>query len=217
MSSALIALAAILFLGLAGICLHNRNLDVTYDDVMRLSAASSLKREQKSKDDKKKANQSKNDKKTELMSLMKIQQGSTFNAIALSAWLLFAVGLFFSFLLTPQLSNGLTFLKVPILASSSAGFLYFGIIALLIGGLFVVVLNLPGVYSMYIISRKIKTAMMATWLILLLPVSIPIYLATIYPYPEGLSGWIDVAFVSLIISQVLLLSPIYIRTLEVKL
>jgi len=217
MSLALIALAAIFLFGLAGVYFHKRNLDATFDDIVRLSAAWLSQIDLKSKDDIEKAEKSKEAKKTAFISFLKNQQGSTFNAIAISAWILFIVGAFCSFFLTPQISDGLTFLKVPSLASSSIGFLYLGIIALLIGGTLVVVLNLPKVYSMYIISRKVKTTIMATWLILLLPVSIPMYLATIYPYPESLSSWIDIAFISLVISQILLLSPIYIKAMGVKL
>jgi hypothetical protein len=217
MSSALIALAAILFLGLTGIYFHMTNIDATYNSIMKLSGKSSSQNAQNSKDETKKEGKNKETKKIEFISLLKNQQGSTFDAIAISSWILFVVGIFCSFLLTPQLSDGLTFLKVPALASSSMGFLYFGIIALIIGGLAVIVLNLPRVYSMYIISRKVKAMIMATWLILLLPVSIPMYLTTIYPYPESLSDWINIAFICLVISQVLLLSPIYIKALGVKL
>jgi len=217
MSSALIALVAILFLGLIGIYFHKTNIDATYNSVVKLSGRSSSQSEQKSKDEKKKDGKNTETKKIAFISFLKNQQGSTFNAIAISAWILFVVGIFCSFLLTPQLSDGLTFLKVPALASSSMGFLYFGIIALIIGGTAVILLNLPRVYSMYIIPREIKTAIMATWLILLLPVSIPMYLTTIYPYPESLSDWINIAFICLVISQVLLLSPIYIKALGVKL
>jgi hypothetical protein len=207
MSLALFALAIILVLGLAGVFFHKSNLDATYRKVIELSAASYSKNNQESR----------GDMKTDLINFLYTPQGSTFNALAISAWLLLIVGVFFSFLLTPQISEGVTFLKVPSLTSSSMGFLSFGIIALMVGGIIVVVLKLPNVYSMYIISRKVKGAIMITWLILIIPVLIPVYLATIYPYPEGVSNWIDIAFISLVISQILLLSPIFIRSLGVKL
>jgi hypothetical protein len=142
-------------------------------------------------------------------------QGSTFNALAISAWLLLFVGIAFTFFLTPQISEW-SFLKMPSFVSSSLGLFFFGLLALIAGLIIVVVLRLPDVYSMYIIPRSVKKAIVASGLLLLLPIAISAYIAVLYPYAGDLSHWINVAFISLVISQILLLSPIYIKALGVK-
>lgn len=214
MSGALIAMAIILSIAIASFLLHNSNLNSTYKKVKELSTGLSSGTNQKDDDDAEKKGMK--DMKRDFLVFLFIQQGSNFNALAIASWILFITGVFFSFFLTPQISEEWTYLNVPNLTSSSMGFLYFGILAILAGIIIVVVLRLPDIYSMYVISRKVKIMIMAAWLLLFLPVSIPIYLATIYPYPEIMSNWIDLSFIVLVVSQILLLSPIYIKALGVK-
>jgi hypothetical protein len=214
MSAALLAMAVIFAIAIAGFLFHKSNLDATYKRVKELSAGLSSEKSQKGEDDAK--TKSMEDMKKDFLEFLYNPQGSTFNALAISGWILFIAGVFFSFLLTPQISEEWTYLNVPTLTSSSMGFLYFGILAMLAGVIIVTALKLPDVYSMYIIPRKVKMVIMAAWLLLFLPVSIPVYLATIYPYPESMSSWIDVSFIILVVSQILLLSPIYIKALGVK-
>jgi hypothetical protein len=214
MSAALLALVIIFAIATAGFLFHKSNLDTTYKRVKELSAGLSSEKNEKNEDDAKK--KSMMDMKRNFLVFLYIPQGSTFNALAISGWILFVTGVFFSFFLTPQISEEWTYLNIPTLTSSSMGFLYFGILAMLAGVIIVTALKLPDVYSMYVISRNVKIMIMAAWLLLFLPVSIPVYLATIYPYPESMSNWIDISFIILVVSQILLLSPIYIKALGVK-
>lgn len=199
---AFIALIVIIGLLVSSFYFHMSNMETTYKKVME-SSPSSFKNAQNNEVAKMK----------NLKEMLYTSHGSNFNALAISAWLLIFVAAFYSFFLTPQLSEGLTFLKVPELASFSLGLLLFAGVALLVGFVFIIALKLPRVYGYYILSRRIKKAIMATWLLLWVPIGIPAYLATLYPYPDNLSIWIDVSFVILISSLFILLMPIYLKAI----
>jgi hypothetical protein len=217
-------LAAIIILGLAGAMFHKMNIDKIYKEVTVLSATLPSETQHKNNLDEKDKVDHKNDekiksekdKRADFLLFLYNPQGSTFNALAISGWLLLIVGIFFTFFLTPQISDNWTFLKTTYLVASSLGFFFFGLEAIIIGLLIVVVLRVPDVYSQYIIPKKLKRAIMSSCLFLLVPIFIPAYIATVYPFTEDVSGWINAAFASLVISQVLLLSPIYIKALGVK-
>jgi len=209
-----LVLAFIIILGLLGVALHKMNIDAVYKKVEDLSAAMHSETEQKGKVEEKKM--SEEEKMKNFLMFLYNQQGSTFNALALSAWLLLIVGIFFTFLLTPQISEDLTFLKATYLVSSYLGFFVFGMLAMIFGLIIVIVFRPPDVYSLYIIPKGLKRAIMASWLLLLVPIAIPTYLAVLYPYAGGISDWIDIVFVCLVASQILLLSPIFIKALGVK-
>lgn len=209
-----LVLVFIIILGILGAALHKMNIDAVYKTVKDLSAAMHPETEQKGKTEDKKM--SEEEKMKNFQSFLYNPQGSTFNALALSAWLLLIVGIFFTFLLTPQISEDWTFLKATYLVSSSLGFFFFGILAIIFGIIIVIVSRPPDVYSLYIISKGLKRAITASWLLLLVPIAIPTYLAVLYPYAGDISDWIDIAFVCLVVSQILLLSPIFIKALGVK-
>jgi hypothetical protein len=158
--------------------------------------------------------------KQELLTIMFMPQGSNFIALTTSAWLLLFVAELFSFFLLPQLKEEWTFLKIPFLATSSFGFLIFGFLALLAGSVVIIALRLPKVYGYYKISRTAKGAIMFAWALLWIPVLIPAYLATIFPYTGDLSFWVeygtDSAFAILILCQFILLSPIYFKAMGVR-
>jgi len=211
MFTALFVLAAIVILAIAGALFHKRNIDSIYKKVSRLSAAMAVEAPQQGGSDGKKREEA----RKSFSEFLYNPQGSTFNALAISAWLLLFVGIAFTFFLTPQISEW-SFLKMPSFVSSSLGLFFFGLLALIAGLIIVVVLRLPDVYSMYIIPRSVKKAIVASWLLLLLPIFISAYIAVLYPYAGDLSHWINVAFIALVISQIILLSPIYIKALGVK-
>ena len=201
MSLALIALLVLMGLAVAAAILHRKNLDDTYKmmELFAPSPGNNMKY--------------KNDRKKNFQNTMFIPQGSNFNTLAVSAWLLLFVATFYSFLLTPQFLDEWTFLKDPSFASSSIGFMLFGILALVAGCVSVVAFNMPHVYSFYSISKKVKGFIMATWTFLWAPILIPAYLATLYPYPDNKLILIDIGFVILIFSEFILLVPIYLKAI----
>ncbi|MCK9441515.1 MAG: hypothetical protein M0Q13_08855 [Methanothrix sp.] len=214
MFAPVLVLAFIIILGILGAICHKMNIDAVYKKVKDLSAAIHSETEQKGKAEEKKM--SNEEKMKNFRRFLYNPQGSTFNTLALSAWLLLIVGIFFTFLLTPQISEDWTFLKAAYLVSSSLGIFFFGMLAMIFGLIIVIVSRPPDVYSLYIIPKGLKRAIMASWLILLVPIAIPTYLAVLYPYAGSISDWIDIAFVCLAVSQILLLSPIFIKALGVK-
>jgi hypothetical protein len=127
MSLAIIALIVLIGMAVGGAYLHKNNMDNIYQKVMDRIPKSS-------NNDKDHAI----DMKKDLMTMMFTHQGPNFNALVISAWLLFIVAAFFSFLLTPQLSEGLVYLKIPELARFSLGPMLFALIPLIFGIIFVV-------------------------------------------------------------------------------
>ncbi len=220
MFAPVLVLAFIIILGILGVVCHKMNIDAVYKKVTDLSAAIHSETAQKEKADEKKASDgnkmSEEAKKKNFKRFLYNPQGSTFNAVALAAWLLLAVGVLFTFFLTPQISEEWTFLKATYLVSSILGFFLFGMFAMIIGLIIVIVFRPPDVYSMYIIPKGLKRAIMGSWLLLLVPIAIPAYLAILYPYAGDITNWIDIAFVCLVLSQVILLSPILIKAMGVK-
>lgn len=220
MIASAIVLAFIIIFGLTGAVLHKMNIDTVYKRVKALSASIHLDEVQKGDTEEKKASEEKKmsevEKKNNFKKFLYTPQGSTFDALALSSWLLFIVGTLFVFFLTPQISEEWTYLNLTYLVSSSLGFFSFGFMALVIGLIMVIMFRLTDVYSMYIIPKGLKRAIMASWVLLLAPLTIPAYLAVLYPYAEGVSDWIYLAFFCLIVSQILLLSPIFIKALGVR-
>jgi hypothetical protein len=210
-----LVLAFIIIIGILGVVLHKMNIDAAYKKVKDLSATMHVENDQKEKKDDK--TMSDKVKLNNFKMFLYNPQGSTFNAFALSAWLLFIVGIFFTFLLTPQISEDWTFLKATYLVSSSFGFFFFGMLSMILGLIIVIASRPPDVYSLYIIPKGLKRAIMASWLLLLVPIVIPAYLAILYPYEKSISDWIDIAFICLVVSQILLLSPIFNKALGVKL
>ncbi len=206
MFQAVIAMIVLIGLAVGGTYLHKNNMDNTYKKVDKYIPKSSNNDQSRGMDIKK-----------DLMMIMFTHQGPNFNALVISAWLLFFVAGFFSFLLTPQLSEGLTYLKIPDLPSLSIGLLLFALIPLFIGTVLIVALKLPRVYGYYIIPRQLKKAIMVTWLLPAAAMIIPVYLATIFPYRDSNSFLIDIAFILLVLSLFMLLSPIYFEAKEAKL
>jgi len=205
MSLAFISLIVLIGLLVAGVYLHKNNMENTYKKVLEHSPPISEN-----------AQNSEVDKMKDLRETMFTSQGSNFNALAIAAWMLLFVAAFYSFFLTPQFSEGLTFLKVPALASSPIGLLLFAVFALFIGSIIVIALDLPRFYGYYVLSKREKKAIMATWLTLWIPIFIPAYLATLFPYHDNVSILIDIAFVFLVGSQFILLSPIYFEAKGAK-
>ena len=62
-----------------------------------------------------------------------IPQGSNFNALAMTAWMLALVALAYLYLLTPALFSGFNYFQIDLLASSSLGFAIFGLVAAFLG------------------------------------------------------------------------------------
>jgi len=74
-------------------------------------------------------------------------------------------------------------------------------------------LGLMKFYSFYEMSREMKAAIMLTVPVLMVSISLSVYLGTLYPAGDA-TGLKAAALASLLISQIVLLSPVYIDTWE---
>lgn len=138
-------------------------------------------------------------------------QGSTFSATIISAWILVFVAFAYYYFLTSHFFPSYNYFRVESLASSPLGFLFFGIMVSIPSGL--VSAFLPKAYCYYEISREMKILMMSTIPVLMTSIFISAYQGTIFPhYNLELRS---VAFLALILSQVVLLWPIYKGAWEV--
>ncbi|MDD3564046.1 MAG: hypothetical protein PHN90_00050 [Methanothrix sp.] len=141
--------------------------------------------------------------KEELLSDLYSCQGSNFNALALSAWILFLTALFFLYLLTPELFQDRNyFIQLPRMASSLGGLALFGLLGSVMMILVVVgsekmpeslqYYRLAELYGYYSMSRNEKRAMIAAIPLLWVSILISTHMATIHPTfwaPEWWAGF----------------------------
>lgn len=141
-----------------------------------------------------------------LMAVLRLQQGSNFNALAIASWSLFFVALVFLYFLTPDLFPSLNyFIGASGPASLDLGLLIFGLaIILLASGLAFLI---PKGYRYYAISRSDKQMMVPLALLLLLiSVAASSYLGTIYPETNE-AAW-NLGYIALFASLALLMLPL---------
>ncbi len=135
------------------------------------------------------------------------RQGSNFNALLVSSWLLLSVAIGYFFFLTPYFFQNYNYFEITELASSFFGFLFLGVLLMSIAFIIIWAFDLLKIYSYYDISKLQKKLIMATWIILLVPFLIASYNGTGYPQ---VTHWIFVlaAYIALVLSEVILISPI---------
>jgi hypothetical protein len=141
---------------------------------------------------------------------LSIPQGSNFNAMAITAWLLLFVAVAYRYFLTPHEFENFNYFHVAFLASSPLGFLIFGVIVMGLTG--IIAISLPKIYSFYEIPIRIKLAIMLTVPILIISIICTAYMGT--RYPENSSFLWAVALLTILISQMVLLSPVYAEMVE---
>ena len=135
------------------------------------------------------------------------KQGSNFNALLVSSWLFLSVAIGYFFFLTPYFYVNYNYFEIGDLASSLVGFLFLGLLLIIVAFILILAIDLPKIYSYYDISKSQKELIMATWIILLVPFFIASYNGTGYPQ---VTHWIFVlaAYIALVLSEIILISPI---------
>lgn len=189
----LIGLVLFVVLLAGGAFLHRLNLVRTYNRLLSVSGGVS---------------------KEKVEEALFTPQGSNFNAAAISAWMLLFVALAYFFFLTPRVFPDLNYFLVADLASGRLGLFIFGLMVMLVTGLVgVASLRLMKFYGFYEVSGGMKTAIMLTVPVLMISISLSVYLGTLYPAGDA-TGLKAAALATLLLSQIILLLPVYIDTWE---
>ena len=189
----LIGLVLFVVLLAGGALLHRLNLVRTYNRILPVSGGVS---------------------KEKVEEALFTHQGSNFNAAAISAWMLLFVALAYFYFLTPRVFPDLNYFLVADLASGPLGLFIFGLMVMLVTGLVgVASLGLMKFYGFYEMSRGMKAAIMLTVPVLMISISLSVYLGTLYPAGDA-TGLKAAALATLLLSQIILLSPVYIDTWE---
>jgi hypothetical protein len=157
--------------------------------------------------------------KKDLYEELSIHQGSNFNAALMTAWMLFGVAFVYFYVLTPQISQDISFLKVAPLAGNPLGLAIFAAAVLAVAAVAVTAIDLPRIYSYYEISKREKTATVLAVPLLWASITSSTYLVTVHPpeFTDPVVGVMKVgalAFVPLLASLIILLLPIYERALR---
>ena len=141
-----------------------------------------------------------------LMAVLRLQQGSNFNALAIASWSLFFVGLVFLYFLTPELFPRMNyFISASGPASLDLGLLIFGLAIILVTSMLAFLI--PKGYRYYAISRSDKRLMVPLALLLLLiSIASSSYLGTIYPETNE-AAW-NLGYIALLASLALLMLPL---------
>jgi CBS domain containing-hemolysin-like protein len=141
-----------------------------------------------------------------LKAVLRLQQGSNFNALAIASWSLFFVGLVFLYFLTPALFPRMNyFISASGPASLDLGLLIFGLAIILVTSMLAFLI--PKGYRYYAISRSDKRLMVPLALLLLLiSIASSSYLGTIYPATNE-AAW-NLGYIALLASLALLMLPL---------
>ncbi len=143
---------------------------------------------------------------SDLKKALQIHQGSNFNTLMLSSWSLFFVAFAFLYFLTPSIFQRWNYFQIPEAASYELGPIILGVSIILLSGLFT--FSIPRIYGYYAIPKALKNVIIyLVPLLLLISISASIYLGTIFPV-EDKSSW-SLGYAALILSQVLLLLPVF--------
>lgn len=147
-------------------------------------------------------------KMADLLTHLKLPQGSNFNTIMLASWLLFFVGTAYLFFQTPSIFQDANyFQKATWIASEWYGMIIFGwgIMALTC----ILAFAVPKIYGYYIIHIMIKKMMtVLAPILLIVSLLISIYLGTIYPKTNEMFWFCG--YFSLLATLILLLSPVFL-------
>lgn len=142
----------------------------------------------------------------DLLEALKIPQGSNFNTLLITSWSLFFVALVFLYFLTPSIFVNLNYFQIPAIASSDFGLIILGSATVVLTGL--IAFSIPKIYRYYFVPVNLKNIIIyLVPILLLISISISIYLGTIYPV-ESSSSW-NLGYFTLIMSQILLLLPVF--------
>ena len=144
-------------------------------------------------------------------------QGLNFNFLIATSWILFFMSTGYLYFLMTSFS--IYYSLFPTIASSTYGFSIFGIAFILEIVFFIVMLIIQFqtiyIYGYYEISKPYKMILVGTIPLLLFSLTCSGYAGTIFP--DNLPAIIEMgAFLSLIISEVILLSPILREALEAE-
>ena len=148
-----------------------------------------------------------------LMAVLRLQQGSNFNVLAIASWSLFFVGLVFLYFLTPDLFPRWNyFIGASGPASLDPGLLIFGLAIILLTSMLAFLI--PKGYCYYAISRSDKRLMVPLALILpLISIAASSFLGTIYPEAND-TAW-NLGYIALFASLALLMLPLVLGFKEV--
>lgn len=141
----------------------------------------------------------------DLINALRISQGSNFNTVMIFSWCLFIVAFAFLYFLTPTVFPQWNFFEFTQVASGSFGLAIFGGVLIMFIGIFVSVL-VPRAYSSYLIPHNLKELNLLTPLVLIGSIMGSVHLATIYPGKSS-EYWI-ISYAAILLSLILLLSPI---------
>ena len=142
----------------------------------------------------------------DLKKALQVSQGSNFNTLLISSWSLYFVALVFLYFLTPTIFERLNYFQIADVASSDFGIIILGTAVILLSGMFA--FSVPGIYRYYTIPRALKNIIIyLVPLLLLISISVSIYLSTIYPIEDN-NSW-NLGYLTLVVSQVLLLLPVF--------
>jgi hypothetical protein len=144
-------------------------------------------------------------KRDDLMTALRINQGSNFNTVMLFSWSIFLVAFAFLYFMTPNILGTWNYFEVPMVASDSFGLAYFGVAVILVPGI-LVALFVPQTYGYYLISKNMKQLTLLAPAFLLVSISCTVYLGTIYP--EINPTYWYMGYGALLISLGLMLAPI---------
>ena len=150
-----------------------------------------------------------------------INQGSNFSALAFAAWLMLIVAIAYLYFLVPTILDT-SYMQIPDMASSSFGFVTFGLFVALVASIFILGLDklpesyrefkLTELYSFYFLSKKAKRMIVMTIPALSISIFCSAYIGTIYPEHSPLAE--SLALTLLAISAGTLVAIIYKDAVE---
>jgi len=150
-----------------------------------------------------------------------INQGSNFSALAFAAWLMLIVAIAYLYFLVPTILDT-SYMQIPVMASSSFGFVTFGLFVALVASIFILGLDklpesyrefkLTELYSFYFLSKKAKRMIVMTIPALSISIFCSAYIGTIYPEHSPLAE--SLALTLLAISAGTLVAIIYKDAVE---
>lgn len=148
----------------------------------------------------------------DLLTHLRLPQGSNFNTIMLASWMLLFVGAAYLFFQTPSIFQDVNyFRKATSIASAWYGVIIFGW-GVMIPAFFLSI-GLTEIYRYYIIHPKVKKMMAFLAPILLTSsILISIYLGTIYPMTDQMIWFCG--YFALMAPLILLLSPVFLGVKE---
>lgn len=148
----------------------------------------------------------------DLLTHLRLPQGSNFNTIIIASWLLFFVGTAYLFFQTPSIFQEMNYFRQATwIASAWYGMTIFGWGVMALG--FSLAFVVTRIYRYYIIHPQVKKMMAFMAPVLLtISISISIYLGSIYPATSEMV-WFG-GYFALLAPLILLLSPVFLNLKE---